>query len=205
MFTYHGTFRDIILSGTARTQPALQQEVTLLLDSVPASWAAHVCGPAPQPTHLVSATTGDSRVFCPDADGHLIHTYTVTPTAALQPALPLPEAGQQPPLPADLRPVSSWTGTRPGLGILATWDLRHEPATQTRFRHSLSLSHSWPSALTSLVPGQPASSTPDLGASAARVCRQDAGQPLAHAATHHCRPARRGQLHAASHLASRGR
>ena len=29
--------RDIILSGTAQTQPALQQEVTLLLDSMPAS------------------------------------------------------------------------------------------------------------------------------------------------------------------------
>ncbi|CAL5222085.1 g4392 [Coccomyxa viridis] len=101
--------RDIILSGTTQTQPALQQEVTLLLDSMPASWAAHVCGPAPQPTHLVSAAAGDSRVFCPDAEGQLIHTYT------------------------------------------------------TRFRHSLSLSHSWPSGLTSLVPGQLASSTPDLG------------------------------------------
>ena len=182
----------------------LQQEVTLLLDSMPASWAAHVCGPAPQPTHLVSAAAGDSRVFCPDADGQLIHTYTVTPTAALQPALPLPEASQQPPLPADLRPVlvMDWDPTRP-------WHPRHmhEPATQTRFRHSLSLSHSWPSALTSLVPGQLASSTPDLGASAAcpRVCRQDAGQPLAQAATHYCRPARRCQLHAASHLASRVR
>ncbi|CAL5219684.1 g1571 [Coccomyxa viridis] len=112
--------RDIILSGTARTQPALQQEVTLLLDSMPASWAAHVCGPAPQPTQLVSAAAGDSRVFCPDADGQLIHTYTVTPTAALQPALPLPEASQQPPLPADLRPVlvMDWDPTRP-------WHPRH--------------------------------------------------------------------------------
>ena len=100
--------RDIILSGTTQTQPALQQEVTLLLDSMPASWAAHVCGPAPQPTHLVSAAAGDSRVFCPDAEGQLIHTYTVTPTAALQPALPLPEA-------ADLRPVlvMDWDPTRP--------------------------------------------------------------------------------------------
>ena len=49
--------RDIILSGTARTQPALQQEVTLLLDSMPASWAAHVCGPAPQPTHATAASS----------------------------------------------------------------------------------------------------------------------------------------------------
>ena len=57
-------------------QPALQQEVTLLLDSMPASWAAHVCGPAPQLTHLVSAAAGDSRVFCPDAEGHLIHTWS---------------------------------------------------------------------------------------------------------------------------------
>ena len=112
--------RDIILSGTAQTQPALQQEVTLLLDSMPASWAAHVCGPAPQPTHLASAAAGDSRVFCPDADGQLIHTYTVTPTAALQPALPLLEASQQPPLPADLRPVlvMDWDPTRP-------WHPRH--------------------------------------------------------------------------------
>ena len=36
-----------------------------------------------------------------------------------------------------------------------------------------------------------------------RVCRQDTSQPLAHAATHHRGPARRCQLHAASHLASR--
>ncbi len=71
----------------------------------------------------MSAAAGDSRVFCPDADGQLIHTYTVTPTAALQPALPLPplpEASQQPPLPADLRPVlvMDWDPTRP-------WHPRH--------------------------------------------------------------------------------
>ena len=37
-------------------------------------------------THMASAAPGDSRVFCPDAEGQLIHTYTVTPTAALLPA-----------------------------------------------------------------------------------------------------------------------
>ena len=49
-----------------------------------------------------------------------VHTYTVTPTAAHQPALPLPEASQQPPLPADLRPVlvMDWDPTRP-------WHSRH--------------------------------------------------------------------------------
>ncbi|CAL5220712.1 g2768 [Coccomyxa viridis] len=109
----------------------------LLLDSMPASWAAHVCDPAPQPTHLVSAAAGDSRVFCPDAEGQLIQTYTVTPTA-LQPALPLPEASQ-----SQLTYVRSWswTGTPPGIGILATWDLKHLPTTQTRLWYSLSLSH----------------------------------------------------------------
>ena len=61
---------------------------------------------------LVSATQGDSRVFCPDAEGQLIHTYTVTPTAALLPAPPQSEANQQPALPADLRQVD-WDPTRP--------------------------------------------------------------------------------------------
>ena len=83
--------RDLILSGLPHTQPALRQEVTLLLDSMPPSWAAIVCGPAPQPTHLASAAQPDSRVFCPDADSQLVHTYTVTSTAALVPAPALPE------------------------------------------------------------------------------------------------------------------
>ncbi len=63
---------------------------------------------------------GDSRVFCPDAEGQLIHTYTVTPTAALLPAPPQPEASQQPALPTDLRPVlvMEWDPTRP-------WHPRH--------------------------------------------------------------------------------
>ena len=46
-------------------QPALQQEVTLLLMSMPASWAAHVCGLSPQPTHMAPAALGDSRVSSP--------------------------------------------------------------------------------------------------------------------------------------------
>ncbi len=41
--------------------------------SRPVQGAAHI---------LASAAPGDSRVFCPDAEGELIHTYTVTPTAA---------------------------------------------------------------------------------------------------------------------------
>ena len=39
------------------------------------------------------------------------------------------------------------TGTPPGLGILPPWDLRRMPSTQTWHRHSLSLSHRWPSHL----------------------------------------------------------
>ena len=40
--------RDLILSGASQTQPDLQQEIALLLDSMPSSWAAHICGPSPQ-------------------------------------------------------------------------------------------------------------------------------------------------------------
>ena len=75
---------------------------------MPASWAAHVCGPSPQPTHMASAAPADSRVFCPDADGQLIHTYTVTATAALIPAPALEQDEPQPQLPAHLRPVPSF-------------------------------------------------------------------------------------------------
>ena len=38
-------------------------------------------------------------------------------------------------------------GLGPHLGVLATWDLRRMPSTQTRHRHRHSLSHRWPSAL----------------------------------------------------------
>ena len=93
--------RDLILSGASQTQPVLQQEISLLLDSMPSSWAAHLCGPSPQPTHLASADPGDSRIFSPDAEGQLVHSYTVTVTAAL------------------IR-FSSWTGTPPGLDVHAT-------------------------------------------------------------------------------------
>ena len=112
--------RDLILSGIPHTQPALQQEVALLLDSMPPSWAAHDSGPAPQPTHLALADQADSRVFCPDADGQPIHTYTVTSTAALVPAPALPEGAPQPLVPAGLRPalVMDWDPTRP-------WHPRH--------------------------------------------------------------------------------
>jgi len=69
--------RYLILSGAPQTQLALQQAIALLLASMPPSWAAHVYGPSPQPTHMASAAPADSRVFCPDADGQLIHTHTV--------------------------------------------------------------------------------------------------------------------------------
>ena len=69
--------RDIILS---LMQPALQQEVNVLLDSMPASWAAHVCGPSPQPTHMASATAVSSAQ-----------------TQRVSSAPPQPEAGQQHP------------------------------------------------------------------------------------------------------------
>ncbi len=49
-------FRDIILSGAFQTQPALQQEVALLLDSMSASWGADVCGPSPQRLRQPQAT-----------------------------------------------------------------------------------------------------------------------------------------------------
>ena len=112
--------RDLILSGAHQTQLALQQKVALLLASMPPSWAAHVCGPSPQPTHMASAAPADSRVFCPDADGQLIHTYTVTATAALVLAPALEQDAPQPQLPADLRPVlvMDWDPTRP-------WHPRH--------------------------------------------------------------------------------
>jgi len=112
--------RDLILSGAPQTQLALQQAIALLLASMPPSWAAHVCGPSPQPTHMASAAPADSRVFCPDADGQLIHTHTVTATAALVPAPALEQDAPQPQLPADLRPVLviDWDPTRP-------WHPRH--------------------------------------------------------------------------------
>ena len=80
---------------------------------MPASWAAHVCGPS-------SAAPGDSRVFCPDAEGQLIHTYTVTPTAALLHLHSQRVASSILSLQTYARSLS-WTGTPPGLGILATW------------------------------------------------------------------------------------
>jgi len=59
--------------------------------------------------------SGTSRVFCPDADGHLIHTHIMTATAALVPAPALEQDAPQPQLPADLRPVLviDWDPTRP--------------------------------------------------------------------------------------------
>ena len=104
---------------------------------------------------------GDSRVFCPDAEGQLIYTYTVTPTAALLPAPPQPEASQQPALPTDLRPVlvMEWDPTRP-------WHPRHmgPQAHAIDAAAALNLSQSWPS---SSVPGQLASQS--LRASAASL------------------------------------
>ena len=73
--------RDLLRSGAA--QPAQQQEMALLLDAMPAAWAAHIHGPSPQPTHLASADPADRRIFCPGPDGHLTHTYTASSTAAL--------------------------------------------------------------------------------------------------------------------------
>jgi len=69
---------------------------------------------------MASAAPADSRVFCPDADGQLIHTHTVTATAALVPAPALEQDAPQPQLPADLRPVLviDWDPTRP-------WHPRH--------------------------------------------------------------------------------
>ena len=105
-------------SGIA--QPAQQQEMALLLDALPAAWAAHIHGPSPQPTQLASADPADRRIFCPAPDGHLTHTYMASSTAALlaleQP--PQPVLGQD--LPADLRPVlvNRWDPTRP-------WHPRH--------------------------------------------------------------------------------
>ena len=115
--------RDLILSGAPQTQLALQQAIALLLASMPPSWAAHVCGPSPQPTHMASAAPADNRVFCPDADGQLIHTHTVTATAALVPAPALEQDAPQAQLPADLRPVLviDWDPTRP-------WHPRHSIA-----------------------------------------------------------------------------
>ena len=105
--------QDLLRSGAA--QPAQQQEMALLLDAMPAAWAAHIHGPSPQPTHLASADPADRRIFCPGLDGHLTHTYTASSTAALLAVeqLPQPMLGQD--LPADLRPVLviQWDPTRP--------------------------------------------------------------------------------------------
>ena len=94
--------------------------MALLLDAMPAAWAAHIHGPSPQPTHLASADPADRRIFCPGPDGHLTHTYTASSTAALLAVeqLPQPIMGQD--LPADLRPVLviQWDPTRP-------WHPRH--------------------------------------------------------------------------------
>ena len=94
--------------------------MALLLDAMPAAWAAHIHGPSPQPTHLASADPADRRIFCPGPDGHLTHTYTASSTAALLAVeqLPQPMLGQD--LPAGLRPVLviEWDPTRP-------WHPRH--------------------------------------------------------------------------------
>ena len=110
--------RDLLRSRAA--QPAQQQEMALLLDAMPAAWAAHIHGPSPQPTHLASADPADRRIFCPGPDGHLTHTYTASSTAALLAVeqLPQPMLGRD--LPADLRPVLviQWDPTR-------AWHPRH--------------------------------------------------------------------------------
>ena len=67
--------RDLFRSGAA--QPAQQQEMALLLDAMPASRAAHIYGPSPQPTHLTSANPADQRVFCPAADGQLTYAHSI--------------------------------------------------------------------------------------------------------------------------------
>ena len=43
--------------------------MALLLDVMPAAWAAHINGPSPQPTHLASADSADRRIFCPFGAG----------------------------------------------------------------------------------------------------------------------------------------
>ena len=72
--------RDLLRSGAA--QPAQQQEMALLLDAMPAPWAAHIYGPGPQPTHLASADPADRRIFCPAADGQLAHSIQHCDAAA---------------------------------------------------------------------------------------------------------------------------
>ena len=110
--------QDLLRSEAA--QPAQQQEMVLLLEAMPAAWAAHKNGTRPQPTHLASADPAERRIFCPAPDGHLTHTHTASSTATL-PALeqPLqPMLGQD--LSTDLRPVLviQWDLTRP-------WHPRH--------------------------------------------------------------------------------
>ena len=53
--------RDFLRLGTA--QPAQQQEMALLLDAMPAPWAAHIHGHSPQPTYLAPADPADRGVF----------------------------------------------------------------------------------------------------------------------------------------------
>ena len=89
--------------------------MALLLDAMPAAWAAHIHGPSPQPTHLASADPADRRIFCPGPDGHLTHTFTASSTAALLAVEQLPQPMLCQDLPADLRPVLviEWDPTRP--------------------------------------------------------------------------------------------
>ena len=117
--------QDLRRSGAA--QPAQQQEVALLLEAMPAAWAAHIHGPSPQPTHLALADPADRRIFCLEPDGHLMHTSTASSTAALQPSEQPPQPMPVPDLSADLRPVLAdsqppcpdrWTPSAAQLSVL---------------------------------------------------------------------------------------
>ena len=94
--------RDLFRSGAA--QPAQHQELAILLDVMPASWAARIYGPAPS-LQTWPQRTRRTDVFCPASNGQRTHVYTASRSAVLlplgQPAQPM-EAQD---LPADLRPM----------------------------------------------------------------------------------------------------
>ena len=71
--------RDLLRSGAA--QPAQQQEMALLLEAMPAAWAAHICGSSPQPIHPPQRT---QRTDASSAQGPMDASRTHTQPPALQ-------------------------------------------------------------------------------------------------------------------------
>ena len=112
--------RDIILSGAPLTQPALQQEVTLLLDSMPASWAVQTYAQSWDPTR-----PWHPRHMRPQA-------HAVDAAAAPAQPQPQPESAHSPHL------VGAWSA---GIIDPTSWGFGSEPAHEYVVRTSQPLAH----------------------------------------------------------------